>query len=146
VDIPQPWGVALSVSAFTAILVVIAKRRPAAAMARLVPPVTHLLAGGLIGFISLAFYPALPVVAAIGGMLATRAAQASRWTDAALLAFGFGVAWTGLIGYRMVNDALDPAVSGSDLTAWFAVGVVILVGGLVLLIGRAVWLQRLSLR
>ncbi|HKO34220.1 MAG TPA: hypothetical protein VJY85_10785 [Candidatus Limnocylindria bacterium] len=70
-------------------------------------------------------------MAAIGGMLGLRAIRASRWTDASLLAIGFGVGWTAIIGNRMVSDALDPAVSGNwDLTPWLTGGALVLVAAL----------------
>jgi hypothetical protein len=138
VDIPIPWAIALAVACLTGLLAILGLRWPSAPRARVIPPVTHVLGGGLIGFISLAFFPALPLVAAIAGMLVVRAAQSSRWTDAALLATGFGAAWTALIGYRLISDALDPAVSGTwDLRPWFAAGATVLMGGLVALIALA---------
>lgn len=131
-DTPLIWAWVLVAAGVTAVLAVAGLRWPASPAARQIPPITHVLAGTLIGFIALAFFPALPLVAAIGGMLAVRTAQASRWTDAALLAIGFGAVWTSLIGYRMVNNALDPAVSSNgDLTPWLVAGGLVLAGGLV---------------
>jgi hypothetical protein len=146
VDIPPTWAWALTAAGVTGVLAIVGVRWPAAPIAGWIPPITHLLAGGLIGFMALAFYPALPLMAAIGSMLAIRAVQSSRWTDAALLAVGFGAAWTWIIGRRMVNDALDPNVHGSDLTAWFAVSAAVLVAGLVALIVGVAWPERLSPR
>ena len=130
-----------------ALAVVGIRARAGSRVARVIPPVGHVLGGGLIGFISLAFFPAAPVLAAIGGMLAARAVQSSRWTDAALLATGFGTSWTVLFGYRLINDALDPAVSSSrDLAPWFAAGAIVLVGGLVWLMWLVARPERVSPR
>ena len=144
-DIPPTWAWALATAGVTGMLAIIGLRWPASPLARFIPPVTHLLAGGLIGFMALAFYPALPLMAAIGGMLAIRATQASRWTDAALLAVGFGAVWTGLIAYRMLNGALDPAVHSGDLTAWFVASATVLVAGLLALIALVARSERFSL-
>jgi hypothetical protein len=147
VDIPPAWAWALVVAGVTGVLALIGLRWPGSPLARFIPPVTHLLGGGLIGFISLAFYPALPLVSAIAGMLIVRAVRASRWTDAALLAAGFGAAWTALIGYRLVNDALDPAVSTTwDLTPWLVAGATVLMVGLVSLLALSAWPDRFSRR
>jgi hypothetical protein len=147
VDLPLSWAITLAVAGVTGFLAVIGLRVPmASSLANIIPPVTHLLGGGLIGFMSLAFFPALPLVAAIGGMLTVRAIQFSRWTDAALLAVGVGISWTVLLGWRMVTDALDPAVSGADVTVWFLAGAVVLVGALLLLIAVTVWPERFSPR
>ena len=140
-----PWTIALVTAAATAILAIIdirASRRskPISLIARL----THLLAGGLIGYLSIAFFPALPLLAAIGGMLATRAIQSSRWADAGLMAVGFGTTWTALMGWGIVNDRLDPAVHGGDQTVPFLLGASVLVGGLLLLMSLTLWPERFS--
>jgi hypothetical protein len=147
VDIPPSWAIALAVGGLTAGLAIIGLRSNAASRAaRVIPPITHLLAGGLIGFMALAFYPALPLLAAIGGMLAVRASQSSRWTDAALLAVGFGAALSVLFGSAIVNDALDPAVYGPDLTGWFVASATVLVASLLALIALVAWPEGFSPR
>lgn len=146
-DIPPAWAWALVAAGVTGFLAIIGLRWPGSPLAGFIPPGTHLLGGGLIGFISLAFYPALPLVAAIAGMLILRAVQASRWIHAALLATGFGAVWTGLIGYRLVNDALDPAGSTTwDLTPWLVAGATVLMVGLVSLLALSASPERFSRR
>jgi hypothetical protein len=130
-----PWALALIGSGVTSALLLIAWRRHGTRSLPLLDSMLHLLAGGLAGFLAIAFYPAWPLLAAIVGMLTIRAARASRWADVGLLATGFGAVWTALIGRRIINDRLDPAVVAADQTIPFAIGAALLMLGIVLAIG-----------
>ena len=136
------WALALIGCGVTAVLLLVTWRRPMGGRS-LVDSLLHLLAGSLAGFLAIAFYPAWPLLAAIIGMLAIRAVRSARLPDVGLLAAGFGASWTALIGARIVNDRLDAAVSGSqDLAIPFALGVGLLILGLVLTIGGEVRVSR----
>ena len=132
-SVSPTWAAALAVAVATGAVALVGlltggRSRFAAALA----PLLHLLAGGLAGFMALAFYPAWPLLAAIVGMLAIRAAQSRRWTDLSLLAAGFGVTWALLFGWAIILDALDPAVTSTgDDRIPFAIGVAILVSAIV---------------
>jgi hypothetical protein len=134
-DISIPWALALIGSGVTSALLLVAWRRRGTGRRALLDSMLHLLAGGLAGFLALAFYPAWPLLAAIVGMLTIRAARASRWTDVGLLAGGFGAVWTAMIGRGIINDRLDPAVVGPDQTIPFAIGAAVLILGIVLATG-----------
>jgi hypothetical protein len=123
------WAVALIASGLVAVLVIVQLRGLAMRWAESMNRLLHLLAGGLIGFVALAFYPAWPLLAAVGGMLAIRAARSDRWADVGLLAIGVGAVWVALLGASVVNDWLDSAVLGGDQT------IPILVGALAVLVG-----------
>jgi hypothetical protein len=101
----------------------------------LVDSMLHLLAGGLAGFLAIAFYPAWPILAAIIGMLTIRAGRAGRWTDIGMLATGFGATWTALLGASLIRQRLDPAIWPPDTPIPIAVGVALLIFGLVVAAG-----------
>ncbi|MGH2456176.1 MAG: hypothetical protein ACRDHD_07955 [Candidatus Limnocylindria bacterium] len=135
--IPVPWAIALAVAGATAVVVALGiatHRSAAAAPERVLAHLSHLLGGGLSGFTALAFPPAWPLVAAIGGMLTMRAVQAGRSADLGLLLAGFGAAWTLLLGSAILADLSDPAIHGPDQAGWLLFGSAVLVAGLVLLI------------
>jgi hypothetical protein len=135
VYISTTWAMALVGCGIAAVVLAVAWRTGATGRASLLDSMLHLLAGGLAGFGSIAFFPAAPLLAAIVGMLVVRAAQTDRWTDIGLLATGFGAAWTGLLGASIVSDRLDPAVTSQDGTIPFALGAALLIFGLVVTTG-----------
>lgn len=129
-----PWAGAIAAAALVATLLALGLTARRGAMANAERPllsVAHLLAGGLAGFITIATPPAAFAAWPIVGVLAIRALQAPRKTDAGLVAVGFGGCWIVLLGARMINDALDPAVTsvGNPLPA-LVVGAAILAAGL----------------
>jgi hypothetical protein len=134
-SISIPWALALIGSGVTSALLLFAWKRRAAGRIALLDSMLHLLAGGLAGFLAIAFYPGWPLLAAIIGMLTIRAAQASRLTDVGLLATGFGAVWTAMIGSGLINDRLDPGVVAPDRSIPFAIAVALLTLGIVLAIG-----------
>jgi hypothetical protein len=133
--ISTTWTLALVACGVAAVILAVAWRTRASGRASVLDSLLHLIAGGLAGFLFIAFFPATPLLAAIIGMLAVRAAQAGRWTDIGLLATGFGAAWTALFGASIVNDRLDPAVTSQDATIPFAVGAALLIFGIVVAAG-----------
>jgi hypothetical protein len=133
--IPTSWALALIACGVAAVLVAVAWRTGGSGGAWFLDSLLHVLAGGLAGFVSIAFFPAAPLLAAIVGMLVARAAQAGRWTDIGLLVTGFGAVWTALLGASMVNDRLDPAVTSQDVTIPLALGVAVLIFGIVVTAG-----------
>jgi len=133
--IPPTWAIALITAGVVAVLVVVRLRVLAGGWAGPIDRLVHLLAGGLMGFVALAFYPAWPLLAAIGGMLGIRAAQSGRWTDVGLLAIGTGAVWVALLGAAVVRDWLDPAIIGGDATIPILLGAVAIVVGAVLVAG-----------
>jgi hypothetical protein len=135
VYISTTWALALIACGVAAVLLTVGWKTGARGRTWLLDSLLHLLAGGLTGFLSIAFFPAAPLLAAILGMLVVRAAQADRWTDIGLLSTGFGAVWTALLGAAMVNDRLDPAVTSQDGTLPFAVGAALLIFGIVLTAG-----------
>jgi hypothetical protein len=128
-----PWALALAGSGVASALLLVAWRSRGSLP--LVDSLLHLLAGGLAGFLAIAFYPAWPMLAAIIGMLIIRAARAGRGSDIGLLVTGLGGVWTLLLGLGIINDSLDPAVVGPDQTIPFTLGAALLIVGLVMAIG-----------
>ena len=137
-DIPPTWSIALATSAATVVLIWLGMNR-LGWLSWLANRAIYFFAGALIGFMTLAIPPALPVLALIGGYLGIRATHEGRTVDAALMLCGFGAQWTVLLGWGILNDLADPAVQGSPETvAWFLVGAVLLVAGLTTLIGLTI--------
>ena len=124
------------------VLGIAAHRGAVAAPERGLAHVAHLLGGGLAGFTALAFPPAVPMLAAIVGMLGVRAAQARRIVDIGLLLMGFGSAWTLLLGIAVLNVMTDPAVYSPDVTGWFVFGAAVLLAGLIVAIAPSIMRAR----
>lgn len=138
--ISVPWAIALGVAGGLGVLVFVGALTvdPDALLPWLARRVAYLAAGGLTGFLALAFPPAWPPLAFIGGILAIAAVRDRRVHDTALLLTGFGGAWAVLLGWSILNDLTDPPVYGSPETfGWFLFGCGVLVAGLLVLIGQA---------
>ncbi len=134
-NIPVPWAIALAAAGAMGVVLLLglaARRGIIAVPERALVHVAYLLGGGVAGFLALAFYPAWPLLAAVVGMLAIRAAQTRRVVDIGLLMVGFGAAWTLLLGRTLLATLTDPAVTSTgDDTGWFVAAVLILLAGLV---------------
>jgi len=133
--IPVPWALALSGAAVMGVLIALAiaaNRRGDPVAARVLPRLAYLLGGVVAGFLALAFPPALPLLAGVGGMLVIAAAQKRRLIDCGLFLIGFGAAPTLLLGSVGYNAATDPAIHAWDSTGWFIFAVVVLLAGVVL--------------
>lgn len=132
------WAIALSVAGAMGIvllLAVAAHRGVVAAPERALAHVAYLLGGGVAGFLALAFYPALPVLAAVVGMLIVQAIRTQRVLDIGLLTVGLGSTWTLLFGLSILNDLADAAVTSYGYgRGWIVVAALILLAGLVLTI------------
>ena len=128
------WAIALAVAGAMAVLLLLgiaARRGVIAAPERALVHVAYLLGGGVTGFLALAFYPALPVLAAVVGMLVVQAFRAGRLLDIGLLMVGLGAAWTLLFGLRILNDLADPAVTSYGFgQGWIVFAALLLLGGL----------------
>ncbi|HEX2195088.1 MAG TPA: hypothetical protein VHK63_09065 [Candidatus Limnocylindria bacterium] len=133
-NVPPSWAIALVVAAIAAIVALagIAVRRGLIDVPKdPLQAASHLAAGGLAGFMAIAFPPALPVVLPIIGVLGVLAFSGDRSWLAGLLAAGWGAAWTLLLGWGVINDLADPAVAGSPgQYPALGVAVAILLGGL----------------
>lgn len=130
------WAIALAVAGAMGVVLLLAfaaHRGVIAAPERALVHVAHLLGGGVAGFLALAFYPALPVLAAIIGMLVIQSLRSGRLLDVGLLVVGLGSAWALLLGLSILNDLADPAVTsyGYD-QGWFLFAALVLLSGLVL--------------
>ncbi|HET6381073.1 MAG TPA: hypothetical protein VFH63_08620 [candidate division Zixibacteria bacterium] len=140
--IPLPWAIALAAAAALGVVVLLGigahlgrVRAPERALAN----VAHLLGGGIVGFLALAFPPAWPVVVPIAGVLLIAALRDRRIADVGMALTGLGAPWVLLLGTNLIADAMDPAVvSSQDSLGWFAFGSLVLVGGLVVLAVDAV--------
>ena len=115
------------------LLAVAAHRGVIAAPERALVHLAYLLGGGVAGFLALAFYPALPLLAAVVGMLVVRAVQSRRILDIGLLAVGLGSTWTLLFGLSILNDLADPAVTSRGYgEGWIVFAALVLLSGLAL--------------
>jgi hypothetical protein len=135
--ISPPWAIALAVAAAMGVVIALAAaahRGLIAAPERQLAGVAHLLGGGLAGFLALAFFPVMPLLAAVVGMLAIQAARTKRILDIGLLLSGIGATWTLMTGLAILNDLSDPAVTYPQGHPFFPVGIGVLVAGLVVLI------------
>jgi hypothetical protein len=135
-SIPMSWAIALSVAGamgLVLLLAVAAHRGVIAAPERALVHVAYLLGGGVAGFLALTFYPALPVLAAVVGMLVVQAIRAGRVVDIGLLMVGLGAAWTLLFGLSILNDLADAAVTSYGYgQGWIVVAALVMLAGLVL--------------
>jgi hypothetical protein len=140
-SIPMSWAIALAVAGAMGVvllLAVAARRGAIAAPERALVHVAYLLGGGVAGFLTLAFYPALPVLAATVGMLVVQAPRAGRVLDIGLLMVGLGSAWTLLFGLSILNDLADPAVTSYGYgQGWIVFAALFLLAGLVLTIASS---------
>lgn len=137
--ISPSWAIALAVAGAMGVVIALgiaAHRGLIAAPERPLAHVAHLLGGGLAGFLALAFWPAWPLLAALVGMLAIQAARTGRIVDIGLLMAGFGGSWTLLGGMATLSDLTDPAVSSPGAALRFALGIGVLLAGLVVAIAR----------
>ncbi len=135
--ISPSWAIALAVAGAMGIVVALAiasNRGLISAPERPLVHVAHLLGGALAGFLALAFFPVLPLLAAVVGMLAIQAARTGRIADIGLLLSGIGATWTLLTGLAILNDLSDPAVIYPEGHPWFAVSIGVLVAGLAVLV------------
>lgn len=133
------WAIALAVAGAMGVVIALgiaAHRGLIAAPERPLAHVAHLLGGGLAGFLALAFWPAWPLLAALVGMLAIQAARTGRIVDIGLLIAGFGGSWTLLGGMATLSDLTDPAVTSPGAALRFALGIGVLLAGLVVAIAR----------
>ena len=134
-NIPVAWATTLVLAGGMGVVLLLglaARGGIIAVPERALAHVAYLFGGGVAGFVALAFYPALPVLAAVVGMLAIRAARERRVVDIGLLMVGFGAAWTLLLGRTLLSELTDPAVTSTgDDTGVFVASVLILLAGLV---------------
>ena len=137
-SIPMSWAIALAVAGAMGVVLAIAvaaHRGVIAAPERALVHVAYLMGGGVAGFLALAFYPALPVLAAVVGMLVIQALRAGRVIDIGLLLVGLGSTWTLLFGLSILNDLADPAVTSYGYgQGWIVFAALFLLAGLVLTI------------
>jgi hypothetical protein len=95
-----------------------------------------LLTGLLLGFVTLSWMLAIALTwlwsAVVGGLLVIHYTRQGRLAHVGLLAMGFGLTWSTLLGWGIWTDLTDPAVSGSEMAyTFFGIGLAILSGGLV---------------
>jgi hypothetical protein len=140
--ISLPWAVALLTAGILLVVVLLGlavRVGRIRATARPLDQLAHMLGGGLIGFMALAFPPAWPVLAFMATVLVGSALRQGRTARVGMLATGFGVPWVLLTGAGIMGDLVDPAVIGSPGTVyWFGFGAIVLGIGLGLLISGAV--------
>ncbi len=140
-SISLSWAIALGVAGVMGVVLclsIAARHGLVAIPERSLVHVAYLLGGGIAGFTAIAFPPAWPLLAAVVGMLVIRATKRTQGLDVGLLAVGFGLTWTCLASYAILNEINDPAVhSVGDSRGWFAVGAAVLVFGLVVTIGSS---------
>lgn len=142
-SIPMSWAIALAVAGAMGVVVLLgvaAHRGVINAPERALIHVAHLLGGGVAAFLALAFYPALPVLAAVVGMLVVQALRSGRVLDIGLLMVGLGSTWTLLFGLSILNDLADPAVhsDGYDQGAVIFAALIVLAGLLLTIAGSGV--------
>ena len=141
-SIPLSWAIALAVAAVMGVVLLLgvaARRGVIAAPEHALAHVAYLLGGGVAGFLALAFYPALPLLAAVVGMLMIQAFRSRRILDIGLLMVGLGSAWTLLFGLSILNDIADPAVTSYGYgQGWIVFAALILLAGLALTIAGSV--------
>ncbi len=128
------WAIALAVAGTMGVVLLVAfaaRRGVIAAPERALVHVAYLLGGGVAAFLTIAFYPAWPLLAAVVGMLVVQAVRSHRVLDIGLLMAGFGSAWTLLLGLAILNDLADPAVTSTQNdTGVFVVAAGILLAGI----------------
>lgn len=137
--ISPSWTLALAVAGTMGVVIALgmaARRGLIAAPERPFAQLAHMLGGGLVGFLALAFWPAWPLLAAVVGMLAIQAARTGRIVDIGLLMAGFGGSWTLLGGVATLSDLTDPAIASPGAALRFALGIGVLLAGLVVAISH----------
>jgi hypothetical protein len=105
---------------------------------RLQRSLAALLIGLLSGFATIALPMLILPAFAIGSILAMNYVRDGRLRDAGLLLTSAGLVWTVLWGWATWNAAVDPAVTSSDAGFFLAIGVGMLVGGIVFIVGGTV--------
>jgi hypothetical protein len=134
-SIPVAWAITLVLAGGMGLVLLLGlagRRGIIAVPERALAYVAYLFGGGVAGFVALAFYPALPLLAAVVGMLVIRAARERRILDIGFLMVGFGAAWTLVLGHTLLIELTDPAVTSTgDDTGVFVASVLILLAGLV---------------
>lgn len=96
-----------------------------------------LLTGLLMGFSTLSWmFPILITwtwSAVVAGLLALHYSRQGRLAHMGLLAIGFGLTWSALLGWSVWTDLTDPGVTGSEMTfAFLGFGLAVLSAGLVI--------------
>ena len=145
-DVPLTWQIALGAAGALLLVTLLGIGTWAgriSAPRRALAQVGYLLAGGIIGFLSLAFAPAWPLLAFIAAMVVGLALRERRDDDVGLLLAGFGATWTLLLGTSILSDLADPAVHGSPgRIVWFLAGAGILAAGLITVVYSVVSAER----
>lgn len=97
-----------------------------------------MMTGLALGFLALVFlgHPYMLLPLGIGGVLLFGWLRPPQPRAIGALLLGFGVLWTVMLGWSLLNDLADPAVSAPGWTPYpLAAGAALLVLGLVLTLG-----------